>query len=290
MFHKPVSGLAGIALLLACAAVARSQDFHVQTRIYNLRAAPQFNEKRAGEKGAGKNKERPALTQPAPPQLCESLFHAGKVYDFNDGGGQVTIFEPAQERFVIINSANRTATVVSFEYIEHRLHQARAKRTEIMQNAPNQAAGYPGFELNPKFHENFDKQKKLLVWASPFMKYQVHCDTAASPELLERYLNYTDWAARLNYVSYRTPYLPGPRLAVDERLRHWHVLPVKVEVQYLFENGPHLQAEHKFTWSLDGDNKAAISRWEQLSTARDVRRVDPDEFFEPSIKQAKRGR
>src|SRR4029077_10950788 len=68
MFHKPVSGLAGIALVLVCAAVAHCQDFHVSTRIYDLRNAPP-----AGNKN-----------QPPPPQLCESLFHAGKVYDFND--------------------------------------------------------------------------------------------------------------------------------------------------------------------------------------------------------------
>ncbi len=275
MFHKPVSGLAGIAIVLACAVAAHGQDFHVLTRIHDLRAVAL----------AARKNERPP-----PPQLCESLFNANKVYDSNDGGGQVTIFEPAQERFVIIDSANRTATVVSFEFIAHRLHQAGAKRTEILQSAPKQAAGYPGFELNPKFQEKFDSQKKLLSLDSPFMKYQLKCDTAASSELLEKYLNYADWAARLNYVSYRTPYLPGPRLAVDDRLRHRGVLPVHVEVQYLFENGPHLQAEHKFTWSLDGANKTAISHWEKMSTARDVKWVDPEEFFEPSIKQAKRGR
>jgi hypothetical protein len=273
MFHKPVAGLAGIALWLAWAAVAHSQDFHVKTRIQNLRETPQ-----------NKKDARP------PRPLCSSLFHAGKVYDYNDSGSQVTIFEPAQERFVIVDSATRTSTVVSFEYIDHRLHQAQANRTEMLPSASKEAAGYLAFELNPKFHEKFDKQKKLLVLDSPFLTYQVHCDAAESAELLEKYLNYADWAARLNYVSYRTPYLPAPRLAVDERLRHWGMLPVKVEVQYKFENGPHVQAEHKFTWALDGDNKAAISDWEKMSTARDVKRVAPDELFEQPFKQAKKSR
>lgn len=276
MFHKPVSGLAGIALLLACA-VAHSQDFHVQTRIHDLRAAPPSGEKQPGRK-------------PPPPQLCESLFNAGKVYDFNDGGGLVTIFEPAQERFVIINSANRTATVVSFDYINQRLHQAHARRTAELPKAPKDWVGYLESELDPKFQEKFDRQKKLLILDSSFVKYQVHCDPPESPDLLEKYLYYTDWAARLNYVSYRTPYLPGPRLEVNKRLRHWGMLPVKIEVHYKFENGPQIQAEHKFTWALDGDNKTAISHWEKMSSARDVKHITPDELFEQPFKQARNGR
>ena len=276
MFHKPVSGLAGIALLLVCAVVARSQDFHVSTRIYDLRPAPQ----------PGKQDPRPPMLM----QHCESLFHAGKFYDYNDAGSEVTIFEPAQERFVVIDSAKRKATVVSFTYIDQRLHQARTRRAEVLQNASKIATGYRDFELHPKFDEGFDKQRQLLSLDSPFVAYQVKCAPADSPELLEAYLNYADWAARLNYVSYRTSILPDARLAVNERLRHWGMLPVKVTLQYKLENGPQMRAEHKFTWALDGDNHKTISHWDKMSTARDVKRVSPDEFFEQPIKEAKNRR
>lgn len=275
MFHKPVSGLAGIALLLACAAVAESQDFHVSTRLYDLQAAPQ----------AGKKDSRPTLRQ-----HCESLFHAGRVYDYNDGSSQVTIFEPAQERFLIIDSSNRTATVVSFRYIEQRLHQARARRGEELQKAPKEAAGYAGFELHPKFQEKFDKQGQLLTLDSPFVRYELKCLPAESPELLKAYLNYADWAKRLDYVSYRTPTLPDPRLAVNERLRQKGLLPVNVELQVKLENGPHMRAEHTFTWALNGDNRKTISHWDKMATAKDVTHVGPDEFFEKPFKEAKNRR
>ncbi len=221
-----------------------------------------------------------------PPQHCESLFHAGKVYDYNDGGNQVTIFEPAQQRFMIIDSAKRMATFVSFEYIDHRLHQAHARRAEERQNAPKVHAAYLDFELHPKFQEKIDKNGQLLTLDCPFLTYQVKCSPAPSPELLEAYLNYTDWAARLNYVAYRTSSLPDPRLAVNERLREKGMLPVKVELKYKIEDGPHIQAEHKFIWALDGDNRKTISHWDKMSTARDLKRLAPDEFFEQPIKQA----
>jgi hypothetical protein len=223
--------------------------------------------------------------RPPPRQRCESLFNAGRVYDFNNEGIEVTIFEPAHERFVVIDSARRKATDVSFEYIDHRLHQARARRAEELQNGPKNA-GFLDFELHPKFQEKFDKERKLLILDSPFVKYTVKCAPADSPELLNAYLNYADWAARLNYVSYRTSSLPDPRLAVNKRLRHWGMLPVSVELQVKLENWAQMRADHKFTWELVGDNKTFISHWDKMSTARDVKRVHPDEFFKPPIKQA----
>jgi hypothetical protein len=140
--------------------------------------------------------------------------------------------------------------------------------------------------LHPKFQEEFDSKRRTLILDSPFVGYHLKCEPANSPALLEAYLNYADWAQRLNYVSYRTSTLPNPRLAVNERLRHWGMLPVDVKLQVKLENGAHMQAEHKFTWALDGDNRKAISHWDKMSTARDVKRVSPDEFFKPLVKQA----
>lgn len=274
MFHKPVSGLAGIALVLGCAAVAQSQDFHVSTRIENLQAVSE-----TGKKGS-----RP------PPTYCESLFHAGKVYDYNGEGSEVTIFEPAQERFMIIDSARRTATSVSFDYINHRLHQARMIRDKELPRASKETAGYLEFELHPKFKEKFDNQRQLLSLDGPFVAYELKCAAAESPELLNLYLNYADWAARLNYVSYRTSSLPNPRLAVNERLRQRGLLPVNVEFQVKVENGTHMRVEHRFNWKLDDDNRKFMLHWDKMSTARDVKHLSPDEFFRPPIKQARNRR
>ena len=121
MFHKPVSGLAGIALLLACAAVAESQDFHVSTRLYDLQAAPQ----------AGKKDSRPPLRQ-----HCESLFHAGKVYDYNDGSSQITIFEPPAT--LHDHRLGKTAIFVSFTH-RPSLHQAQHDGRKLKK--PEKAAG-----------------------------------------------------------------------------------------------------------------------------------------------------
>ncbi len=162
-----------------------------------------------------------------------------------------------------------------FDYIDQRLHQARARREEELTKASQEAAGFLDFELHPKFKETFDKERSLLVLDSPFVTYTVKCSPAPSPQLFEAYLNYADWAARLNYVAYRTSSLPDPRLEVNERLRKKAFLPVNVELQVNLENGTHMQAEHKFIWSLDKDNRTAVSHWDKMSTAGDVKVVAP---------------
>ena len=79
-------------------------------------------------------------------------------------------------------------------------------------------------------------------------------------------------------------------LEVNARLRHRGLLPVSVTLQSRLENGPHMRADHKFIWELDGNNKKTILHWEKMSTARDVKQVGPDEFFEQPIKQARNRR
>src|SRR5262245_9932777 len=147
MFHKPVSGLAGIALFFCCAAVAQAQDFRVYTRIFDARVLE-----------GGKGKE-------AAPQLLgrsTSLFHAGKVYDYLDSGHQMTIFEPAHERFVIVDDPRRQMTMISFEEIENVLYQAvKSAEKKIAdlygEDAPaaKKQADLLKFYLAPRFKEKY---------------------------------------------------------------------------------------------------------------------------------------
>lgn len=268
MFHKPVSGLAGIVLLLACAA-APAQDFHVSTQIFDLHGAGP----------AGKEPRRPKLVG-----FCESVFHAKKVYDYNNGSGQMTIFEPAHEQFIFVDGGRRLATAVSFQFVEDRLYQIRKKAQAFVAAAPAEASreaiGYLQFQLNPRFQESFDEQRHVLRMTSPFLTYEVKCATDATPAHVETYLDYADWAARLKCVTQSQAMLPEPRLAVNEALRRRQLLPIKVTLQTDQQNGLNVQAEHKFSWSLDGDNMAVIRHWNKQLEARDMKHVSPDQFFE----------
>jgi hypothetical protein len=272
MCHNPVSGLAGIAVLLFCAASAPAQDFRVYTQIFDLRS-----------REAAEKKGQPL----PPPGRSTSLFHAGKVYDYVDAGQRMLIFEPAHERFLIVDASNRHITAVPFTFIENRLFRAGKATEEKI--AQLEAEGTPEairqaellkFWLNPKFNEKYDDQKHTVTLSSRFLSYEVECSGHDSPELIEAYLNYTDWAQRMNYLVNPRVMPPAPRLALNDALRRRKMLPVKVTLRASRRDGLQLRAEHRYDWTLDATDMKTITYWERLLTAGKLKEVAPEQYFE----------
>ncbi|MGH7199902.1 MAG: hypothetical protein ACREJB_04815, partial [Planctomycetaceae bacterium] len=72
--------IAAAAVVLSAVPLA-AQEFRIYTRVYD----------------ASTTGEEPAVVT-----RSLSLFHAGKVYDYIDTLGEVTVFEPAQDRVHIL--------------------------------------------------------------------------------------------------------------------------------------------------------------------------------------------
>ncbi len=273
MFHKPVSGLAGIVFLLHCATIVSAQDFRAYTQIFDARVVPAAAQKTAPSRLVGRS---------------TALFHAGRVFDASGAGNQMTIFEPAHSRFVIIDGARLVQTELSFEYIENRLFRA-VKNTEkhivsLQEKDTSEArelASLLQFQLTPAFKESYDDKRRLLTLSSPGLSYEIKSDDRESSEILEAYLNYLDWAARLNYLVNKRALLPGPRLAVHDVLRRRRMLPVEVTLHSSHLNGLHLRAEHRFNWTLDATAQKMIADCEKLMSNGELKKLSPQEFFEP---------
>jgi hypothetical protein len=269
MFHKPVSGL---VLLLVCASAARAQEFRVYTQIFDARA-PAAGKKAGPPRRVGRS---------------TSLFHAGKAYDYLDSGTQMTIFEPGQERFVIVDDSRKLVTVISFEHIENRLFQAVKKTEQHIDELERQhtekakrLAALLRVQLNPVFKTTDDAKQNRLDLSSPFLSYEVKCNRHDSKKVIVDYLEYADWAARLNYLLNDKAMLPGPRLALNDNLRRRQLLPVEVVLHTSHENGLHLRAEHRFDWNLDAHDRKMIAHWEKLLASDTLKEVPPVKFFEP---------
>jgi hypothetical protein len=278
MFHKPVSGLSGIVFLVLCAPIATAQDFHVDTQIYDLKAPAK----------AGK---------PQSVGAAESLFHAGKVYDHNRGVNEMTIYEPAQERFVIVDTTRNLKTAISFSEITDHLIEDRASAQTYVADAekrglPPDRVAFIKFQLKPDFQVKFTPhaQSPKLVMTSPLAEYHVECAAEGSREILQAYLEYADWAARLSFITRRQSMLPDVRLAVNEELRRRNLLPVKVTLitHTQVPKEIHYRAEHKFGWELNGYDKSTISHWDAHAAAKTTKLVPWEKYFEPSPQTAKR--
>jgi len=269
MLHRPVSGLAGIVVLLCCAAAAEAQEFRVYTQLIDARhAAP-----------GGEHRHLRGRST--------SLFHAGRVYDWIDAAGnQITIFEPAHQRFVIIEESTRQSAILSFEDIDRRIYQAAARAREYVDRErqnPSEGARVEFFEfqLDPKFKESFDESERVLTLRSKWLTYELKCAAHESPEVIKGYLDYADWLARLNFVIQPQALFPGPRLALDEALRRRGLLPVEVTLRSANEKGLQLRAKHRFDWKLDNTDRDMIRDADALMLSRTIKQVSLEKLLPP---------
>lgn len=272
---KPRGSLCA-ALVLLTVTAASAQDFRVTTQIHDVSSPAAARQARR-----------------APVGRSAALFHAGKVYDCLDASNQMTIFEPAQERFVILDRSRRLATTLSFEEIHAALDLA-AQRAEqeldTRQGSTNRAeinsANLLRFHLHPRFREEYDASRRRLELSSPLLLYTVQCEPAGSADIVKTYLQFADWAARLNYVVNPQVQLPGPRLELNKALLRHNVLPAVVEREWRQAGGVHLKAEHKFSWKLDPHDRDMIHDWEKLLHAPDIKRVPLSKLLESKPTQS----
>ena len=216
-----------------------------------------------------------------------SLFHAGKVYDRAETGpdAELVVFEPAHQRFEILHVSKSLATSVHFDELNHRMKLAadtvRAYIGELeQQKQPGAAEGVAAlrFGLEPSFEESFDNGQIRLTLASPFVTYRAQGTKAEAAEIAEAFRRYADWTARLNYALHpRAPY-PGPRLALNERLRQRQLIPVQVELETRMSSPGRLRAEHQIQWQLDAKDRDLIHEWERALRSEKIRRVTFREY------------
>jgi hypothetical protein len=128
------------------------------------------------------------------------------------------------------------------------------------------------FLLDPGFEERFDEKQKRLVLSSPFYQYTVLGADTETPKVIETYLNYTDWMARLNYVLHPSM-MPGPRLMLNNSLRNKKLIPIEVDLKADLEDRFHLRAVHKIQWELTKQDRSLIHHWESLLNNKGMKHV-----------------
>lgn len=206
-----------------------------------------------------------------------TLFHAGKVYDYMEELGEVVIFEPVNNRFIILNK-NYGATRVHYSELQQFLKVAQFESENYLQELSlkgdrdsRAAAALLEFQLQPQFEEQYDPTLNRLSLASAAMRYDVETARIESENRIEQYLTYADWAARLNFVLHPRSTYPAPRVQLNASLREKGLLPVVVKLQTQGAAPGALRADHKFQWELQASDKAHINQWERLLESDQVR-------------------
>ena len=217
----------------------------------------------------------------APRALSHSLtlFHAGKVYDYMKETGEVVIFEPVHHRFVILNK-DYLASEVPFSELNHILESARTESLNYINHLkpeenPNAARleALVRFQLDPAFQEQQNPVKQSLSMTSDHLNYNVKTAQIESSQFVRQYLDYTDWAARLNFALHPNSTYPEARLKLNESLRRLELLPTQVDLQLQTAEPVRLRAEHQFAWEFLSVDRTHISQWERALRSDRVRWV-----------------
>lgn len=215
-----------------------------------------------------------------------SIFHADKVYDHVDGLGEVTIFDPARKRVVILNESRMIKAVINFDEIKNVLNVARHQTKEYIHDqiktkgvTGEKIASQLQFQLDPKFDIQFEDSRNQLSLDSQLLTYRVQCVSPDQQAAGETYLRFADWMARLNYVLHPYTLHPASRIMLNEELRTRNLLPIEVELQTRMEERLHLRAEHKIHWKLDHKDRGLIHHWETLRKNKDVNTITLQEYL-----------
>jgi len=241
------------------------------------------------------------LTNPgsAPRVLSHSLtlFHAGKVYDYMEEAGEVVIYEPVHHRFVILGK-NYLATEVPFSEVNHSLDVTKSETTRMLEQMRNQGderslrlASLVEFQFAPEFETTLNEAEQRFVMQAEPLQYTVKTSRVESPQCIQQYLDYADWAARLNFVLRRNATFPAARLKLNDSLRQAQLLPTQVDLQ--FQQGPRAElmrfrADHQFSWEFQSVDRRLISHWERELRSNNIRWLSFPEYQQQLV--AKRDR
>ena len=249
-----------VAGLCAMATTCAAQEFRVYTRVWDLNAGEQ------------------------PVSRSLTLWHAGKIYDVIHSQGEVTILEPSQRRFTVINSDRGIQTSIDFDELKHLLQLAEDRLTQQIQaleakpNTTKEFSNHLRFQLHPQFTKHYDAQQRRLSLESKPLTYEVRGQEGVSPETVAAYLDYADWACRLNFVLHPQPVFPTARLELNQQVRKLKLFPVEVRLRAQFDRPLQLKAEHELSWTLDNLDRDKIHHWESLLKNLKMQQVTLPEY------------
>lgn len=191
-----------------------------------------------------------------------TIFSGGLVYDFLERPAEITIFDPAQKRFVLLDPARRVKTELTAD-------EVWAVCLDLKKWAGTQTDPLLRFMAEPEFEEQFDEQTGELVFASPWLTYRVRCVPADDESMARQYRQFSDWFVRLNSRLSPGSKLPFARLRINEVLERRRELPREVKLTIQTRRGLSVQrhvarSQHVLASSLNQADRDRIAQATQF--------------------------
>lgn len=152
-----------------------------------------------------------------------TIFLGGVVYDYLKKPAEITVFDPAHARFILLDTDRRVQTELSLEKVASFVEGLRRL-------ADRWSDPFERFLGAPEFEERFDATSGELTLSSPWLTYRLTTIGADSAEVASQYREFSDWHARLNTLITPGARPPFARLLVNAALHQRQRLPTEVEL------------------------------------------------------------
>lgn len=214
-----------------------------------------------------------------------TVFHKGRVYDYIGSLNEVIVYEPKEDRFVVLNTSANIRVILTTADIEKLMQKVHTvveeqiaelrKRGDLASNA---TANMLAFQMKPKFRSSYDASKKRLSLQSGFVKYEAKMVAVESRKTAAAYRKYADWIGRLNYVLYPRVLLPAARRELNAKIAERGMLPLEVTLTLDTRPAVHVRAEHRIGRKLDAKDRTHIRNWNAMLTSRSVRELSLQDY------------
>jgi hypothetical protein len=211
-----------------------------------------------------------------------TLFTDDRAYDFLSSPAEITVFDFARNRIVILDPTRKVRTELTTDKLNEFTEQLRIR-------AARQTDSLLKFSANPKFDES-KTDDDSLQFSSPTMTYRVHPIKPDHANVVHEYRLFSDWSAQLNAMTHPGALPPFPRLAINETLERSGQIPESVHLtiapqNHLMGKPTILRSEHQLAMQLlPADRKRIDDAGRYLVTLPEV---SLEEYLRP-LQTAKR--
>lgn len=209
-----------------------------------------------------------------------TLFRAGIVYDYVAVPENVTIFDPRQGKFVLLDPIHRVKTEIPTKDV-------KAFNEELKVRVAAHNDPLLRFMADPHFKISTPKANQLIM-SGPNLTYQITTERSKDAPALRQYLEFSNWYAQLNTLVNAGSPPPYTRIRINEMLAKKDAIPTSVELTVLppgkGSSEVKLTSRHKMEWKLLADDNRRIDEThKQLAIFKNVSFEEFQRVGEPEL-------
>lgn len=190
-----------------------------------------------------------------------TVFSGGRVYDFLNKPAEITVFDPAGGRFMLLDVSRKMRTELPTTRVQ--AFTARLRKWAAAQSDPALQ-----FLADPQFVVRYDGPSGQLDLESRWMTYRVKT-MAASEALADQYREFSDWYAQLNTMLNPGTRPPFGRLKLNELLHEHSRIPLEVLLETRSGHGllarpTRVRTEHQLVDQLAEADRDRLAQTDQF--------------------------